>query len=451
MIFGAGGDLTGRYLLPALAQLEEAGQCPDLDIVALDRNEWDTDDFRAHARVRLDRHADERAPDALERAIDRLTYRRVDVTDADEVRAALGGGNEALVAYLALPPTVFGPAVEALGPVAGDRTRIVLEKPFGTSRASAQQLNQQLHRYFPEDSVFRMDHFLGKQTVQNLLGLRFANRVFEPLWCAAHIESIDIVWDETVALENRAGYYDKAGALLDMVQNHLLQLVALVGLERPQDLGPAALRDAKVDVLRRVTTPDIATQTRRARYTRGRVGIQEVPDYTTEPGVDPSGATETYAEVTLAIESERWEGVPFRLRTGKALAEARREIHIHFRGVDPLPFAPQDDLLANRLVMSMDPDTMTLDIALNGAGDPFHLEPARLELDLAPQELSPYARLLLDAFEGDPALSIRADEAEQSWRIVEPVVEAWRDGVVPLGTYRAGSTGPADSLVPPGH
>lgn len=449
-ILGAGGDLTGRYLLPALAQLEQAGLCSDLDVVAVARHDTDTEAFRAKARNHLDQHASNVAPEARAQVLERLTYVKADVTDPDALRPAFEPADGDVVAHLALPPGVFGPAIEAVGSLGVEGMRVVVEKPFGTSLSSAEELNALLHERFPEENVFRMDHFLGKQTVQNVLGVRFANRVFEPLWCEAHVEAVDIMWDETVALEGRAGYYDRAGALRDMVQNHLLQLLALVGMERPQGPGAEHLRDAKAELLRRVgrlDRSDVASRTVRARYTSGVVGTREVPDYTSEPGVDPERGTETFTEVTLSVDNERWEGVPFRLRTGKALAAARREIHIHFKDVDPLLFAPQDDILPNRLILSMDPDRMALDIALNGAGDPFHLEPARLDLDLAPQDLSAYARLLLDAFEGDPALSIRGDEAEESWRIVEPILAAWDAGEAALETYPAGSEGPARSLL----
>lgn len=443
VVLGATGDLTGRYLLPALAQLEEAGHCGDLAVAAVSQEPWNTSRFREHARERLNRHASEVPEDARARLLERITYAPADVTDEPALASVLEHGTDDLVIYLALPPALFAPTIEALGSRAGRDARIVVEKPFGTSLASAQALNELVCRHFAEDRVFRMDHFLGKQTVQNVLGLRFANRVFEPLWCRSHVQRVHIVWDETVALENRAGYYDRTGALRDMVQNHLLQLVALVGMERPEGPGHEDLRDAKAAVLRQVRHDDAAGATVRARYTSGRVGDRPIPDYVDEPGVDPANETETFIEVGLLVENERWEGVPFSLRTGKALARARREIHIHFKDVDPLPFAPQDDILPNRLTLSMDPDRMALDIALNGEGDPFTLEAARLDTDLAPQDLSAYARLLLDAFEGDPALSIRGDEAEESWRIVEPILASWQSEAVPLLTYAAGSTGPS--------
>lgn len=451
VILGATGDLAGRYLLPALAQLEAAGRAPDLEVFAVAQENWGTESFRQHARERLDAHAGAVPEDARASLLERMTYAQADVTESTSLAPLFDGAREN-VAYLALPPAVFGSAIEALSRIDRRDLRIVLEKPFGTSLASAQNLNRRLLERFAERQIFRMDHFLGKQTVQNLLGIRFANRVFEPLWSYEHIEAIDIIWDETVALEGRSGYYDRTGALRDMIQNHLLQLLALVAFEQPSSLRAEELRDAKVELLRRVAKPDhedVAETSVRARYTSGTVAGHMLPNYVDEPGVDPSRGTETFAEVTLYVENDRWEGVPFRLRTGKALGAARREIHVHFRPVDPLPFAPDDDLLPNRLVLSMDPDRMALDFALNGAGDPFRLEPARLDLDLAPQGLSAYARLILDVMEGDPALSIRGDEAEECWRVVEPILEAWQLGKSPLTTYEAGSQGPEASRIPP--
>ncbi len=230
-----------------------------------------------------------------------------------------------------------------------------------------------------------------------------------------------------------------------MVQNHLLQLLCLVAMEQPAGLGQRELRDAKVELLRqvgRLSTEEVAVQTIRARYGPGRVGQRLLPAYVDEPGVEPDRGTETYCEVSLFVDNERWSGVPFRLRTGKALDADRRYITVQLRPVPHLGFGQEGDPPLNRLTFRIGPDGLSLDVALNGAGDPFCLEPARLELQLAPQELSAYARLLLDVFEGDPSFSIRGDEAEESWRIVEPILAAWDSGAAPLLTYPAGSNGP---------
>lgn len=346
----------------------------------------------------------------------RLRYVRGDAGDAGTLRAAAAGAGGPVLVYLALPSFVFSPAITGLAAAGlGHGTRIVVEKPFGADLASARDLNALLHRHLPEEAVFRMDHFLGKQTVQNVLGLRFANRLFEPLCGAEHVESVDIVWDETVALEGRAGYHDRTGALRDMIQDHLLQLLTFVAMERPAGLGERPLRDAKARVLRAVGALDeaaVRARTVRGRYSAGAIGGRPVPDYAAEAGVDPARVTETFAEVVLFVDDDRWRAVPFRLRTGKALGRDRREVRIAFRPVERLPFGQPGDPGPNVLTLAMDPDRLWVDIALNGAGDPFCLDPARIELELAPQELSAYARLLADALEGDPALATRSDEAE---------------------------------------
>lgn len=447
VILGASGDLSGRYLFPALAELAEQQRLPeDLSVVGLARDQWDDDQFRDHAAARLREHAADVSPAAQAEVVKRLKFVSGDAADPDLLRQAIDGVDSPVAIYLALPQAVFPTAIDAAA-AAGlpASTRIVVEKPFGTGLESARALNRQLHQSFVESSVFRVDHFLHKQTVQNILGLRFANRLFEPLWCAEHVERVDIVWDETVALEGRAGYYDHSGALRDMIQNHLLQLLSLVAMERPEGLDEQQLRDAKVAVLQAVrplNTDDVRRGTTRARYLAGCVEGSEVPDYTAEPGVDPSRYTETFAETTMFIDNDRWRGVPFQLRTGKALQQSRREIAIHFRSVDHLAFGQPVDPQANRLVLRIDPDEVTVDISLNGAGDPFQLDNSQLELTLSPQEQSAYARVLLDVIEGDAALTIRGDEAEESWRIVEPILDAWDSGVVDLRTYRAGSLGP---------
>lgn len=451
VVLGATGDLTGRYLLTALAELVAARSLPgDLDIVGVDRREWDTARFRDHAATRLRRHAAHLGADARRALVERLSYVAGDVTDAASLAGAFGTDLDASVAYLALPPAVFAPAIEALAGIGlSYQSRIVVEKPFGTDLASAQGLNGLLHRHFPEETVFRVDHFLGKQTVQNILGLRFANRLFEPSWNRHHVGAVDIVWDETVALAGRAGYYDHTGALRDVIQNHLLQLLCFVAMEKPAALDGKELRDRKVELLRAVrplSPAEVLASTRRGRYRAGHVRGLDVPDYVQEPGVDPAGRTETFAEVTLFVDNDRWRGVPFRLRTGKALAADRREINLTFLPVPDALFGQEGEPPVNRLSLRMGPDRMVLDLALNGAGDPFCLEAAALELTLAPQDISAHARLLVEALEGDPALSIRGDEAEECWRIVGPIVDQWDGTGPPLLDYAAGSTGPTADL-----
>ncbi len=446
VIFGASGDLTSRYLVPAAGRLLEAGLLPEeLSVLGVSREDWDTAGFRRHIAARLEVHAGDLKPGTREAVLKRLEYRPADVTRPEEVAAALGPLKDPIVAYLALPPSVAGATVEALAslrPPPG--SRVVAEKPFGTDLESARALNATIAATFPEADVFRVDHFLMKQTIQNLLGLRFANRVFGHLWDRDHVERVELIWDETVALEGRASYYDRAGALLDMVQNHLLQLLCFVGMEPPIDFHERDLRDRKVDVLRavrRLSPEAVDRDVVRARYGAGTVLGKAIPAYVDEPGVDASRGTETFVELTLYVDNWRWQGVPFLLRTGKALGRDRREVRVHFRPVPHLAFesaAPPPNVLR----LEMDPDRMALSVNVNGAGDPFELECVELERTLCPQDLPAYARVLLAALEGDATLSIRGDEAEESWRIVEPIVAAWEAGRSPVREYPAGSEGP---------
>jgi glucose-6-phosphate 1-dehydrogenase len=447
IIFGASGDLTSRYLLPTLAQLRQEERVgTDIQILGIAPEDWDTAFFQNHICAKLKVHA----PDVVDAWTNdlstRLEYRKADVTKSEQVQAALASVSDAAVLYLALPPAVLLPAVRSI--VAArvpEGSRIVVEKPFGTDLHSTRAVNEMLHQGFSEKAIFRMDHFLGKQTVQNILGLRFANRIFEPLWNSQHIDRVEIVWDETLTVEGRAGFYDSTGALRDMVQNHLLQLLCLIGMEPPPTLDEADLREYKVALLRavrRLGPDEIRRWTLRGRYSEGRIGSRDVPSYVNEPGVDAKRETETFAQVTLWIDNWRWAGVPFVLRAGKALGQDRREIAIHFKSVPHLAFTEESRPRVNVLRLELNPDRMALGVNINGAGDPFDLEYVDLDVALAPQEISAYGRLLLDVLKGDLTLSIRDDEAEESWRIVEPILEAWRDGQVPLLDYRAGATEP---------
>lgn len=445
IILGATGDLTARYLIPALAELHQRKQLPSGAVLGVGRDEWDTERFRRQISERLEQHRPDLPKKIRDEVVATLEYHQADVTKAEDLGKILGSNGEPVAIYLALPPAVFAPVLRALAELnLPEESRIVIEKPFGHDLASAQELNKLLGPMFAERAVFRIDHFLGKQTVQNVLGLRFANRVFEYLWNRDHLERVEIIWEETVALEGRAGYYDHSGALQDMVQNHLLQLLCLVAMEAPVSFHERDFRDRKVEVLRavrRFRPEEVAQYTYRARYTAGMVGKRKVPNYVEEPGVDGKRMTETFAQVTLFVDNWRWAGVPFVLRTGKALEKDRNEIVLHYRGVPHLPFeraAPPSNVLRLRL----NPDRMELAVNINGPDDPFELDPATLAAELAPQELSAYARLLVDVFEGNAVLSIRGDEAEESWRIVEPILAGWSQGKVEMGEYAAGSKGP---------
>src|SRR5215469_8595379 len=447
-IFGATGDLTARYLLPGLAALQAAGQLGDrFQLAAAGRQKWDTEVFRQWAAAQLDRHGGQFPAAARQAVVSASSYHEADVADLPSVASVIAGGGP-VAAYLALPPAVFPVAVSSLhdaGLPSG--SRIVLEKPFGEDLDSAVELNRLLAELVPEQAVFRVDHFLAMTTVQNVLGTRLANRMLEPVWDSTHIAEVDIVWDESLALEGRAGYYDGVGALKDMLQNHLLQLLCLVAMEPPISLGERDLRDRKLDVLRSVrplTDSDVVRRTRRARYLAGRIGDRRVPAYVDEGGVNPRHRTETFAEIELGLDNWRWPGTIFRLRTGKALGRDRKEVAVRFRSVPHLPFGHSGEALPNVLRFGLDPESLTLD--LTGIGSRAHtFVPLELTARIDPPELPAYGRLLLDVLNGNPALSIRGDEAEEAWRVVAPVLSAWSKDLVPLLEYPAGSEGPGSS------
>jgi glucose-6-phosphate 1-dehydrogenase len=283
-------------------------------------------------------------------------------------------------------------------------------------------------------------------TVQNVLGTRLANRVLEPIWNSAHIDEVEIIWEESLALEGRAGYYDHVGALKDMVQNHLLQLLCLVAMEPPISLGERDLRDRKVDVLRSVRPfedDDLATRTRRARYRAGRVQDRDIPAYVEEDGVTPEHGTETFAEVELELGGWRWSGTRFRLRTGKAMLEDRKEVVVHFRPVPDLPFDRPPGSSSNRLRFGLEPEGLALELTGTGPRVASSLVPLTLRAEMEPPELPAYGRILLDVLAAHSVLSIRADEAEEAWRVLMPVLDGWARNLVPLEEYAAGTDGPA--------
>lgn len=445
VIFGATGDLTARYLLPGLAALREAGLLSEqFRLTGAGREDWDNEHFRRWAGAQLEQHAPEFPAETRQAIVSTSSYHRADVGDHREVAAAIAGDGP-LAAYLALPPAVFPGAVSALfdaGLPAG--SRIVLEKPFGVDLASAAALNHLLAQGMSEQEVFRVDHFLAMTTVRNILGFRLANRVLEPIWSSAHIDRIDIVWDESLALEGRASYYDGVGALKDMVQNHLLQLFCLVAMEPPVSLGERDLRDRKVDALRSVlplSVDEVARHTRRGRYVAGQIGGRRVPAYTDEEGVDPASRTETFAQMDLRLDNWRWQDTTFRLRSGKALGRVRKEVEVHFRQTPHLPFWGLE-ASANILRFGLEPESLTLELSSLGP-QTGRLEPLRLTAETKPAELPAYAYLLNEVLNQQATLSIRGDEAEESWRVVTPVLDAWAKDLVPIEEYPAGSDGPA--------
>ena len=379
-----------------------------------------------------------------ERYLRGTRYLVADVTKEEELTRLLAECDGTPVLYFALPPAVTAKVCAALRRVdLPEGTRLALEKPFGTDLKSARQLNRLIGRLVPEEQVFRIDHFLGMSMVLNILGLRFANQFLEPVWNSNTVDRVEIVYDETLGLEGRGRYYDKAGAMVDMIQSHLLEVLALVAMEQPPKLNEVELRSNVAQVLRstRVWADDPVTAGRRARYTAGKVGDREMPSYADEPGVDPSRNTETLAQVTFEVATARWHGVPFILRSGKALEKKVTQVRVIMKpvpGIPGLAGAAEPD----SVILDLKSGEVELKLTMNGSDDPFELERTTLHVKKDPGELLPYGQVLRGILDGDPLLSVRGDIAEECWRIVEPVVAAWRDDLVPLEEYPAGSRGP---------
>lgn len=441
IILGAGGDLTSRLLLPGLASFLASDESQHLLLIGVDRQNMEDSAWKDRIEKSFASHESSESRAVVESA----RYLQADVTDAAQLLKVLSEATGRIALYFALPPAITQQVCTALArEELPEGIVFALEKPFGTDEASARGLNRLLERILPEEQIFRVDHFLGKSTVLNLLGLRFANRIFEPLFGSPNVAKVELIFDEALALEGRAGYYDRAGAVVDMIQSHLLLVLALTAMEPPASVSSEDLRGAMAQVLRatRVQTKDGACA-RRARYTAGTIGDRKLPAYVDEDGVDAELNTETLAEVTFEIDNWRWAGVPFILRSGKAMGEARQDIVITFAPVPHLPRGLTGTADPAQLTISIKPATLELDIIVNGEGDPFSLDRTRLTTTLGDAAMSAYGEVLASLIEGDPVLSVRGDVAEQCWRIVTPVLEAFRENRVPLEEYPAGTQGPA--------
>ena len=444
VLFGASGDLTSRLLLPAVAQLAEAGLLPPgFTIVGAANEDWSTDDFRQHIAAKLKKHSSV-DPATQQAVVERLSFQPTDVTDAEAVRGLFGDDHPDTLVYLALPPFLLRSVLPALAS-AGLRTSdaLAIEKPFGNDLASARQLNEILRLRLPEPTIFRVDHFLSSELVRRVITLRFLNRVFESVWNAEHVERVDISWLENLTLEGRASYYDGAGAMKDMIQNHLMEIMALVLMEQPSRMDADSFRGARVEALRAVATPSperIRTETVRARYAPGTIGTRQVPAYVDEPGVDPARNTETYASLTLEVNNARWFGVPFTLRSGKALPENSAEIAIHFRPMPGYLLERWPGVEPNVLRLGLTEPYLRLSTTVNGPEQ--RAETVELEALSSAPGLTPYAHLIHEMLRNDPMLFIRGDEAEESWRIIDPVMSAWGADEVPMQEYPAGEAPP---------
>lgn len=444
VVLGASGDLASRLLLPALGQLLTVEPGRRIRLVGAGTETLDPKAWRELVQSAFAAAAAQGV--SVDALLEDTAYVQADVTSEGGLRGVLDTCEGPIAVYFALPPAVAVKACAALERIGvAPDTVLALEKPFGNDASTAEALNTMLLRIVPETRIHRVDHFLGRTTVLNLLGARFANRVFEPIWNSEHIERVDIVYDEELALEDRARYYDHAGALVDMIQSHLLQVLAFFAMEPPASIGEADLRDAKGLVLRatHLWDDDPVASSRRGRYTAGRIGARDLPAYLDEEGVNAANDTETLAEVTLEVGTWRWAGVPFSLRSGKALGRRRREIMVTFKPASRVPDGLEGEAPRDVLHVALAPECISLELNMNGPGDPDTLSREVMEADFAPGRLDAYGEVLRGILDNDPSLSIRGDTAVQCWRIVEPVLTAWREGRVPMEDYPAGTNGPA--------
>ena len=459
LLFGATGDLAQRMLLPSLCALHADRLVSDnLKIIGTARQVLDDAGFRNFAREALEKYLPAERRGSMATFLNRLHYQPLDAKDSagfDALAEKVGSTEGGLAIFLSTAPNLFEPTIAGLvaSGLAGEKVRIGLEKPLGTDLASSCQINDAVARAFPEDRTFRIDHYLGKETVQNLLALRFANILFEPLWNAAHIDHVQITVAETVGLEGRVGFYDGAGALRDMVQNHMLQLLALVAMEPPAHFDATSVRDEKVKVLRslRLIAPE---ETVTGQYRAGAISGQAVPGYDEELG-KPSD-TETFVAIKAHLDNWRWKGVPFYLRTGKRMPARKTEIVVQFRSVPHSIFAGKGARTEpNRLVIGIQPEeniSLSLMAKLPGLDrEGIRLRSVPLDIRMpdafaGPTRRIAYERLLLDLIEGDQTLFVRRDEVEAQWDWVDAIRASWTDHGVTPKSYTAGSWGPSASI-----
>jgi len=471
VIFGATGDLAKRKLLPAIYNLAHEGALPErFNVVGVSRRDQTDEEFRAIARESITLYS-RREPDqaVLEGLLTRLRYVGTSFDDVagytrlatvlEELDAETGEPLEHAY-YLSTAPEYFAVITKALDQAGLSKdAKIIIEKPFGTDLASARSLQAEVSKVFRERQVFRIDHYLGKETVQNILAFRFANTMFEPLWNRNHIDHIQITAAEDIGIGSRAGYYDQAGALRDLVQNHMLQLLTLVCMEPPAALESKQIRDEKVKVLEAIRPPSIEAckqQTVRAQYATGNVAGEDAPAYIHEDDVPDDSQTETYAALRLEVENWRWAGVPIFLRTGKRLARKVTEIAVQLKPVPHHAFqnAGSGSQEPNQLVLTIQPNEgVSLKLGAKIPGTRMKIRPVAMEFrygtSFVSQSPEAYERLIMDAMRGDATLFTRNDEVDAQWSIIDPVLQAWREDAVPMSAYPAGSPGPsaADELL----
>jgi glucose-6-phosphate 1-dehydrogenase len=480
VIFGATGDLARRKLLPALYNLAHEGALPErFNLIGVSRREKPHEDYRAECEQAIRRFS-RRSPDkdVLEGLLEQVkyvpgvfdehsVYERL-ARELDEFERAAGEPLARLF-YLSTAPTFFPVIVEALGrqglagreqedgaPQDGQSVRVIIEKPFGTSLSEAMDLNRRVLSVFEEPQVFRIDHYLGKETVQNMMAFRFANGMFEPLWNRNYIDNVQITAAEDIGIEGRAGYYERAGALRDLIQNHMLQLLCHVAMEPPVRFSAEEVRNEKVKVLRAIRAPtpeEVEEIAVRAQYAAGHAGGQDVPGYLEEEGVAADSSTETFAGLQLEVDNWRWAGVPFYLRAGKRLARKVTEIAITLKPVPHLAFSREGSLgvRPNQLILTVQPNEgVSLQLGAKIPGTRMVIRPVNMEFlygtSFLSQSPEAYERLILDAMRGDATLFTRNDEVEAQWQICDPILKSWESQPAqhPLPQYEAGSQGPVE-------
>ncbi len=472
VIFGAMGDLASRKLLPGIYNLAHEGGLPErIALIGVSRSSMTDEEFRASARESIDRFSRRRPdPDVLEGLLANFSYVAGSFDDDGlyvRLRDALGTLDTGLgtplnrIFYLSTAPEFFPVITGHLGAAGLNETdeadvRVVVEKPIGYDLASARAQNDAVLEYFDESQVFRIDHYLGKETVQNLMALRFANALFEPVWNRNFIDNVQITAAEDIGIGTRAGYYEGAGALRDLVQNHMLQLLALLAMEPPTAFEANRLRDEKVKVLEAIAPPapeEVAAMAVRAQYGEGIVAGAESVGYREEPGVAEDSRTETYVALRLFINNWRWAGVPFYLRTGKRMARKLTEIAVTLRPVPHIAFQgpDSDGVQPNQIILTLQPDeAVSVSLGAKVPGTKMQIRPVNMEFHYGTSFLSEspeaYERLILDVMRGDATLFTRNDEVEALWRIIDPILAAWaQDTETPIPEYPAGSAGPSEA------
>jgi len=473
VIFGASGDLARRKLIPALYRLVQERLLPaEFAVIGLGRTPMSDEEFREKMKAAVVEFSESKSVDEevwrsfaaglqfLPSNIDRPEcYAELSKRLAEVERERGTQGNRLF--YLSVAPEFYAEAVKQLGEAGltkQDRgwVRVIIEKPFGTSLESARELNQQILVHLDESQVYRIDHYLGKETVQNLLVFRFANGIFEPLWSRQYVDHVQITNAETVGVEGRGGYYEKSGVVRDMIQNHVFQVLSLVAMEPPASLSAEAVRDEKIKAMHsaRAFTPErVRGECVRGQYGAGSIGGRPVPGYREEQGVDPTSVTETYAFVTMWFDNWRWSGVPFYIRSGKRLAKRVTEIAIQFRAAPYALFGQaMDELAPNQLVIRIQPDEgITLRVAAKVPGQATRIRDVNMDFrygaSFGVQLAEAYERLILDCILGDSTLYARRDMTERGWELVMPILEEWgaRPAEAGFPNYEAGSWGPEES------